>query len=290
MTPGQFGRLRRHVLLCASVFALLALGRARAGGGEKAATKELFASAAATFQGRCTACHTYGKGVKVGPDLKGVTERRQRSWLVQFIRGSSGMIASGDRTAVALFAEFKQQRMPDWTELSEEQVHGILDYLGAGGPDVRPLDERNAEHATPADVELGRHLFDGVARFADGRPPCSSCHSARGSAWLEGGSLGPDLSTAYLDHQDKALTSLLRRPCFRWDPSLGGAGQLTATESFALKAFLRESALPRRGAPIRVSGSSAEPRGARETLATAPARAAVSPPAAPTLGDERSAR
>ena len=30
------------------------------------------------FTTRCTACHTFGKGVKVGPDLKGVTERRQR--------------------------------------------------------------------------------------------------------------------------------------------------------------------------------------------------------------------
>jgi mono/diheme cytochrome c family protein len=290
MTPGQIGRLRHHALLWTSIFALVAHGRAQADGGEKAGTADLRAWAAATFQSRCTACHTYGKGVKVGPDLKGVTERRQRAWLVRFIRGSSALIASGDRTAAALFAEFKQQRMPDWTEFSEEQIHGILDYLGAGGPDVRPLDERSAEYAAPADVELGRRLFDGRVRFADGRPPCSSCHTARGSAWLEGGSLGPDLSTAYLDYQDKALTSFLRHPCFRWDPSFGGERAPTAAESFAVKAFLLESALLRRGAPVRVSGSAAVPRGARETPATAPARAAASPPPAPALGDERSAK
>jgi cytochrome c2 len=46
--------------------------------------------AAATFNGRCTACHTYGKGIKVGPDLKGVTERRKRDWLLKFIHASSG--------------------------------------------------------------------------------------------------------------------------------------------------------------------------------------------------------
>src|SRR6476661_7814509 len=51
------------------------------------------------FNSRCTACHTFGKGVKVGPDLKGVTARRQRPWLQQFIRGSSKVIASGDPTA-----------------------------------------------------------------------------------------------------------------------------------------------------------------------------------------------
>ena len=52
--------------------------------------------AAATFNKRCTACHTYGKGIKVGPDLKGVTERRKRDWLVKFIHASSVVIKSGD--------------------------------------------------------------------------------------------------------------------------------------------------------------------------------------------------
>jgi cytochrome c2 len=36
-------------------------GQANAGGGNDA--KKI-------FNQRCTACHTYGKGVKVGPDLK----------------------------------------------------------------------------------------------------------------------------------------------------------------------------------------------------------------------------
>jgi protein SCO1/2 len=40
------------------------------------------------FNQRCTACHTFGKGVKVGPDLKGVTARRQRPWLLKFVRSS----------------------------------------------------------------------------------------------------------------------------------------------------------------------------------------------------------
>src|SRR5262245_18311783 len=69
--------------------------------------------AAATFGKRCTACHTYGKGIKVGPDLKDVTKRRKRDWLLKFIQGSSRVIKSGDVTAVQLFAQFKQQRMPD---------------------------------------------------------------------------------------------------------------------------------------------------------------------------------
>src|SRR5690348_6897660 len=64
--------------------------------------------AAATFNKRCTACHTYGKGPKVGPDLKGVNDRRKLEWLLKFIHGSSNVIKSGDPIATALFAQYKQ--------------------------------------------------------------------------------------------------------------------------------------------------------------------------------------
>jgi cytochrome c2 len=57
------------------------------------------AEAKAIFRKRCTACHTFGRGVKVGPDLKGVTERRTLEWVVRFVRDSSGVIQSGDPTA-----------------------------------------------------------------------------------------------------------------------------------------------------------------------------------------------
>src|ERR1051325_1058584 len=92
------------------------------------------AEAKKIFTTRCMACHTFGKGVKVGPDLKGVNDRRKRDWLIKFVRGSSAVIASGDPTATALFEQFKQQRMPDWVDLSEDQVNSILDWLAANGP------------------------------------------------------------------------------------------------------------------------------------------------------------
>ncbi len=38
----------------------------------------------------------------MGPDLKGVNDRRKRDWLVKFIHGSSIVIKSGDPTAVCL--------------------------------------------------------------------------------------------------------------------------------------------------------------------------------------------
>ncbi len=74
------------------------------------------------FNQRCTSCHTFGKGVKVGPDLKGVNERRTRPWLLKFIRSSQGFIKEGDPIAAGLFDQFRRQRMPDWLDLSEAQI------------------------------------------------------------------------------------------------------------------------------------------------------------------------
>src|SRR5499433_3656295 len=37
------------------------------------------------FKKLCAPCHTIGVGDRVGPDLRGVVERRQRTWLARFI-------------------------------------------------------------------------------------------------------------------------------------------------------------------------------------------------------------
>ncbi len=224
--------------------------------------------AAAIFNTRCTACHTYGRGIKVGPDLKGVNERRKRNWLLRFIHASSIVIKSGDPTARSLFAEFKQQRMPDWVDLSDRQINEILDYIAIGGPDIKPLDERNAQTATPADAETGKKLFYGQVPTKYGAQACVTCHSFRG-AGLQGGTLGPDLTTVYIRYQDLALTQFLRHPCFRWDTNAPEGHYLTAKESFALKAFLRSAAMGKKAAQDR-SGywtPKASDGGGKETVA-----------------------
>jgi cytochrome c2 len=195
------------------------------------------AKAETTFKQRCSACHTFGKGIKVGPDLKGVNERRKHDWLVRFIHQSSAVIKSGDPVATDLFAKFKQQRMPDWTDLSEQDINDILYYLSVGGPDIKPVDEHHAATASAADQESGRKLFYGEIRFKSGVPGCATCHSVRSSG-LRGGTLGPDLSGVYLKYQDMALTSFLRHPCFPWGREVYGSHYLTAHESFFIKAFL----------------------------------------------------
>jgi mono/diheme cytochrome c family protein len=195
------------------------------------------------FNQRCSACHTFGKGVKVGPDLKGVTARRQRPWLLKFVRSSQKVIASGDPVAVELFRTFKKQRMPDWSDLSPDDVNVIMDWLAADGPDQKPADERDAELAVAADLARARALFDGRVPLANGGLACSSCHSVREHDRRHGGTLGPDLTDTYLKYRDRALTLYLRHPCTPRQPESSASRYLEPQEAFALKAYMREVAL-----------------------------------------------
>jgi mono/diheme cytochrome c family protein len=195
------------------------------------------ADPATTFSRKCSSCHTFGKGILVGPDLKGVTGRHKREWLVSWITSSETVIRSRDRDATALFGKFKQQRMPDQS-LSPAEIAGLLDYLAAGGPeiDARKRDRR-ADTATAAEIETGHELFVGQRPLANGGGACVSCHRV-GDAVAAGGTLGPDLLTAYARYQDKGLAALLAKGCFPRAGSTADPVILTDEESFALRAFL----------------------------------------------------
>jgi mono/diheme cytochrome c family protein len=198
--------------------------------------------ASAIFATRCSGCHTYGKGVRVGPDLKGVTSRRSHAWLLRFIRSSQSVIQSGDPTAVTLFRQFKQTRMPDH-DLSIQQIESLLDYFASGGPAKQSIDERLADTATREETNAGRQLFHGEKSFAGGGQACNACHSVAEAGGMRNGTLGPDLTFVYSKYKDKALTSFLKAPCFPRFPDSYGSKLLTPQESFAVKAYLRDVSL-----------------------------------------------
>lgn len=86
---------------------------------------------AALFQ-VCAACHTIGKGKLVGPDLQGVTERREEAWLIRFIRNSQLIIQEGDPVAVRLFEEHSKIPMPP-NDLTDDQIRSLLNYIETTG-------------------------------------------------------------------------------------------------------------------------------------------------------------
>lgn len=82
------------------------------------------------FQSKCSACHTLGQGDRLGPDLQGVTARRERAWLVRYMEDPDAMLAAGDPIASALFNKYKKVRMPN-LRLSSSEVADLLSFLAA---------------------------------------------------------------------------------------------------------------------------------------------------------------
>lgn len=66
----------------------------------------------ALFKKICAPCHTIGVGDRVGPDLRGVTARRNPAWLAAFIQNPAKLRASQDPEAMALAEKFPAVRMP----------------------------------------------------------------------------------------------------------------------------------------------------------------------------------
>lgn len=192
------------------------------------------------FQGTCKACHTIGGGRVVGPDLAGVTDRRSEAWILAFVKHSQSVIASGDSQAVALAAEYPGLSMPDWP-LSDKEIRAVLAYIKqveAAGP----ASGKDAGAAVPAgDPNLGRRLFQGTTRFANGGPSCNSCHDVSYGDVIGGGGLAKDLTTVFSRLGGPGVRAIVGSPPF---PVMQRAFQdrpLTDQEVGALVAFLEQA-------------------------------------------------
>ena len=80
------------------------------------------------FATRCAACHTIGSGDKVGPDLLGVTNVRDRAWLARMISEPDKLIEEKDPIATALFKQYREIRMPK-LGLPEADVNTLIEYM-----------------------------------------------------------------------------------------------------------------------------------------------------------------
>ncbi|HEU0290100.1 MAG TPA: SCO family protein [Burkholderiales bacterium] len=76
----------------------------------------------------CSGCHTVGRGDRVGPDLAGISQRRQRAWLVDFIASPERMRARKDPIALALMAKYPNVRMPG-VGIAEDEAAELVAYI-----------------------------------------------------------------------------------------------------------------------------------------------------------------
>jgi len=194
------------------------------------------------FQQKCAACHSVGGGNIVGPDLKGVSERRDRQWLVQFISAPDKMISRGDPIALQLLKQFNNIQMPN-PGLSEAEVDDVIAYLeiqsGIRKEVAAPQPPFAPGKAVAGVDSIGREFFTGVIRLQNQGPPCVACHSVAGIGTLGGGALGPDLTQAFNKYGDTGIASVLATLPFPTMKPIYDYKPLTVEEQAHLIAFLQ---------------------------------------------------
>jgi cytochrome oxidase Cu insertion factor (SCO1/SenC/PrrC family)/mono/diheme cytochrome c family protein len=80
------------------------------------------------FKKICAPCHTIGVGDRVGPDLQGITARRERAWLSSYIRNPGKLRAQKDPVALALAVKYKAVHMPA-LGVTEVDATDLIAYL-----------------------------------------------------------------------------------------------------------------------------------------------------------------
>jgi len=194
------------------------------------------------FEQKCTACHTIGGGKKVGPDLQGVTTRRDQAWLTSWISAPDKMLAQKDPTATQLLQESNNVPMPNMA-LAPADVTALLAYFAAADKGQAAPAAQPAAPVLPAgDAALGQGLFTGPAHFQNGGPPCLTCHTIAGIGSLGGGALGPDLTPAFNKYGGEAgLATFLSTVPLPTMNAVWTAHPFTPQESANLIAFLKQA-------------------------------------------------
>ena len=168
------------------------------------------------FRQNCVSCHTIGGGRLTGPDLKDVSKRQDRQWLIKFLMNPRAVIDSGDAYAKRILEESRNVPMPTPPGITLERAEKLLDLIKTESQleesQFKGLKISTAPF-TDADRAHGRALFLGTQRLVAGGSACIACHSMYDTPALGGGRLGPDLTNIYERLEGRApLSAWLMAP------------------------------------------------------------------------------
>jgi len=194
------------------------------------------------FKTSCVACHTIGQGRLIGPDLSGISDRRNEEWLISFIKSSSKMVNSGDADAISIFKDYNKMLMPD-NNYSDAQILNILGYISQGGEGlsdgetVATIDILS--ETTSENISIGLNLFSGNEHLENGGAACSSCHKVRDDRVFSSGTLAKDLSESYDAMGSTGLVAIIKNSPFQVMNAVYKNHALADDEVLNLTAYLK---------------------------------------------------
>jgi mono/diheme cytochrome c family protein len=104
------------------------------------------------FRTRCVTCHSLnGKQLAeaLGPDLLGVTQRREKQWLLNWLKAPDQMLKKQDPIAMSLYKQYNNLAMPNM-RLNKEEAQILLEYIN----DETERLKGNLEHTNSEITEI----------------------------------------------------------------------------------------------------------------------------------------
>lgn len=104
------------------------------------------------YRTRCASCHSItGNELAgaLGPDLLGVTRKREPQWLLDWLKAPDRMLKKKDPIAMALYKQYNNLAMPNM-RLNKEEALSLLDYMAdetqriAGDESLESIDTAKA--------------------------------------------------------------------------------------------------------------------------------------------------
>ena len=115
----------------------------------------------ALYNKGCSGCHTIGRGDTVGPDLYGVTWKRDPAWLMRVLTEPEKLRREGDPLFTELDAKYPYVMMP-YLDLSETDAADVMSYIEYRSAKERtrrgePVEDKNHGHAGHGDHAAHDH-------------------------------------------------------------------------------------------------------------------------------------
>jgi len=148
------------------------------------------------FQTNCAHCHGVHKEI-LGPMLGSITHKKDKPWLIRFIKDSQKVIASGDSYANVLAAHYNNAVMPCFNQFSDEMIENILLYIQ--NESLRQT-EKITINAEDYDAYIGPDILRGRQLFEN---QCASCHSITKEGY------GPSLGSVTKRHPERWLIDFI---------------------------------------------------------------------------------
>src|SRR5512138_3885576 len=126
--------------------------------------------AADFFTQNCMSCHTIGGGRLTGPDIKNITQRKDRDWLIDFLQSPQAAIDKGDAYALKLQQEARGVVMPIISGMTKDRARALLAMIDGESQLAKSQFagmQISNRPFTAYDIQQGRAIFLGDRRLAN---------------------------------------------------------------------------------------------------------------------------